>query len=306
MEPLSYNMEPLCNNIERFPRLYSYFVPGAPGMILANSVANVSLETANGTDCKYHALYYNDEQKNIELQNKISQSRPGTILTIDTPPDFIVVELIDRDGSTWPDHLNLCSTTIQYNNQTHKEKVLIPIGMLDKRSQKKLNTFRMTDNLRMSYASHGVDLAFAVTAWKSQGKTLPYVLMLLNSFPNSPTVSFEKMYVMASRATKSERLRCFPIPDPIVRHKIETKIRNLRPNIWATKWRMDITKSGMWKSKHKFKPKLKIKLKHSLKTKQNIEPKTFATKPNSHGAYQKKNTTTTTRCTTGSTITNKN
>ena len=125
--------------------------------------------------------------------------------------------------------------------------------------------------MTLTYKTHGVDLAFAITVWKSQGKTIPYVLMLLNPFPHSHNVSYEKLYVMASRAPSKERLRCFPIPNNHVRHKIETRLRNLRPNIWATKWRMDIDKNGMWKSKHKYKPKIKV-------TKKTKKQKTIQTK----------------------------
>ncbi len=48
----------------------------------------------------------------------------------------------------------------------------------------------------MTYFAHAVDLAFAVTVWKCQGSTFDYTITLLEHTPGSPTLTYEKLYVM--------------------------------------------------------------------------------------------------------------
>ncbi len=48
----------------------------------------------------------------------------------------------------------------------------------------------------VTYYTHAVDLAFAITVWKCQGGTFDYTIALLEQTPGSPTLTFEKLYVM--------------------------------------------------------------------------------------------------------------
>jgi hypothetical protein len=43
--------------------------------------------------------------------------------------------------------------------------------------------------LHLGFEHYAVDLAFAMTAWKCQGGTVPYVIVLLVHNPNSPPLS---------------------------------------------------------------------------------------------------------------------
>ncbi len=51
----------------------------------------------------------------------------------------------------------------------------------------------------MTYYAHAIDLAFAITVWKCQGGTFDYIIALLEHTPGSPTLTFEKLYVMFTR-----------------------------------------------------------------------------------------------------------
>ncbi len=55
----------------------------------------------------------------------------------------------------------------------------------------------------MTYYAHAVDLAFAVTVWKCQGDTFDYIIALLKHMPGSPTLTFEKLYVMLTRVKRA-------------------------------------------------------------------------------------------------------
>ncbi len=94
----------------------------------------------------------------------------------------------------------------------------------------------------MTYFAHEVDLAFAVTVWKCQGGTFDYIIALLEHTPGSPTLTFEKLYVMFTRVKKACNFCCLPLSPAFNK----AKLYHLRPEILATKWRMDINESGYW------------------------------------------------------------
>ncbi len=95
----------------------------------------------------------------------------------------------------------------------------------------------------MTYYAHAVDLAFAITVWKCQGGTFNYIIALLKHTRGSPTLTFEKLYVMFTRVKMACKFQCLPL-FPAFNN---TKLYRLRPKILATNWRMDIDKSGYWK-----------------------------------------------------------
>jgi hypothetical protein len=54
----------------------------------------------------------------------------------------------------------------------------------------------------VTYYAHAVDLAFAITVWNCQGDTFDYIIALLEQTPGSPTLTFEKLYVMFTRVKR--------------------------------------------------------------------------------------------------------
>ncbi len=95
----------------------------------------------------------------------------------------------------------------------------------------------------MTYYAHAVDLAFAITVWKCQGGTFDYIIALLEHTPGSPTLTFEKLYVMFTRVKKACKFQCLPLSPAFNK----AKLYHLHPKTLATKWRMDFDESGYWK-----------------------------------------------------------
>ncbi len=62
--------------------------------------------------------------------------------------------------------------------------------------QKKI---RVSTQELVTYYAHAVDLAVAITVWKCQGGIFDYIIALLEQTPGSPTLTFEKLYVMFTR-----------------------------------------------------------------------------------------------------------
>lgn len=235
-------IQELLYNEDKYPQLFSYFYKGAPAQILDNSNANVNLGVANGTRCWYHSLGWDDNKKTISAINLISDAlrKKITTITLDEPPDFINVELADRNGNRldpkkWLLGINLCKTN---------ETVIIPIGLMNIRSN--LIKIKTDDDntLTIYYQQHAVDLAMALTVWKSQGSTLNKIILLLEGSPNSPVWQYEHIYVGITRVRSSDDIRCFPLS--LLYN--ENKLSNLRPNIFTTKWRMNIDDKGKFKS----------------------------------------------------------
>jgi ATP-dependent exoDNAse (exonuclease V) alpha subunit len=55
----------------------------------------------------------------------------------------------------------------------------------------------------VTYYAHAADLAFAITVWKCQGGTFDHIIALLQQTPGSPTLTFEKLFVMFTRVKKA-------------------------------------------------------------------------------------------------------
>jgi hypothetical protein len=70
-----------------------------------------------------------------------------------------------------------------------------------------------------------------------------YIIALLEHTLGSPTLTFEKLYVMFTRVKVACQFWCLPLSPAFNK----AKLYHLHPKILATKWRMDINKSGYWK-----------------------------------------------------------
>jgi hypothetical protein len=95
----------------------------------------------------------------------------------------------------------------------------------------------------VTYYVHAIDLAFAVFVWKCQGGTFDYIIALLKHTPGSPTLIFEKLNVVFTQVKRACWFRYLPLSPEFNK----AKQYHLHPKILATKWRMDIDKSGYWK-----------------------------------------------------------
>jgi hypothetical protein len=71
----------------------------------------------------------------------------------------------------------------------------------------------------------------AKTVWKCQGGTFDYIIALLEHSPGSPTLTFEKLYVMLTRVKMACKFQCLPL-SPVFN---KAKLYNLHPKILATK-----------------------------------------------------------------------
>ena len=225
----------LIYNEKIHPELFGYFYKNAPGIILDNSNGNIQLGVANGTKCWYHSLAWNNTQENTLAQQQIDDAINARkqIVELNRPPDFINVQLADRNGKKllpkdWKSPINLDSTN---------ESVVIPIGLTISNASHYSTKIGQENQSAMSiqYKQHAVDLALSMTIWKSQGSTFHRVVVALEGSNKAPPWQFEHLYVAISRIRTFSNIRCFPL-SPLYDKK---KLFRLRPHIFTAKWIMD-------------------------------------------------------------------
>jgi hypothetical protein len=167
---------------DNYPELFGYFVYGAPAQILDNGNGNVSYGVANGTSCKMVALGWDDpskEKKMHHLTSSIASTEDG-VIDLPYPPDYIIVQVNIADVTKWPAHLNL---------SPDEGTVHIPIGLKSNRNGQEKDLITLSNHQKISYLAHAVDLAFAITTWKSQGGTFEIVVVLLETYNFHQTAS---------------------------------------------------------------------------------------------------------------------
>ena len=160
-------------------------------------------------------------------------------MTVDCPPDYIIVELMDsstgeiRDKSTLHADFNL-------NDEKESKPILFPISL----SMEEAIEVRTKDKKKIEarFKQHACELAFCLTVWKAQGRTFDKVILHLE--PSGwKGWSFENLYVAFSRVRMNASIRCLPLSPSF---KI-CSFRNLLPNIWSTRWRIVTREHGTWR-----------------------------------------------------------
>ena len=136
-----------------------------------------------------HSLAWDDSDDERTVLEMIAKSNPGKVVDLPTPPDHIIVDIKPQPGTQWPKHLNLAPDS---------NFICIPIGLTSWCDKKA----KVGTQESVGYYAHAVDLAFAITVWKSQVGTFEYIIALLEHSPGSPPVTFKKLYIMFTRVKK--------------------------------------------------------------------------------------------------------
>ena len=246
------NIQDLIYDEDERPMLFGYFFKGAKGQVLDNANGNVGYGVANGTACIYYSIAWDDESRTREVE-RLTQAavREGrSCVDLPFPPEFINAILLDRDNTSvtsaaWPDELNLRQA---YDGDV----VVLPFGVTASTSEKftvTIDAIPPNKAIKITYEQHAVELAMALTIWKAQGGTFDRAILHLEGSKGSPSWGFEHLYVALSRIRHADSLRCIPLSILYNREKLA----RLRPNIFVTKWRMDIGHAGYWQPRTRHK-----------------------------------------------------
>ena len=182
--------------------LWGVFVSGAPGFLTVN--INPTKGLANGTPIIYESLSFDherDSENEREALRKISIAEPGEVITIDVIPKTINVAVPSIEPSSWPTNQTLVPG-----------RVVIPIF-----KKPSLTTYRVRPCGRLllsgdvNVVCHAVELGFAITYEKVQGKTMPKIILDLNTAPGR-ALRFSSVYTGLTRVRKGEDFKILPLP----------------------------------------------------------------------------------------------
>ena len=195
--------------MDDYPEVCGYFVRGAPCTVNYNVKPEKGI--ANGSQATFNSLMWdvNDPSYN-ETAQAISMAAPGSVVTVPIPPKYYVIEYELRFGISLSAEETISETDCPPINPGYK-CVAIPTNSPDQTLEKLSNVVVGAQLIPVySYYEASVELLFACTYDKSQGKTLHEVILHVDKNPfKSPDIP--RLYVGLTRVTNSNLcLRIWP------------------------------------------------------------------------------------------------
>ena len=237
-------------------RFSTLFVEGAPGYITKNMTADATIKgICNGTACTMHSLTFSSD---VSLQHEVTETRlqianakPGEVVVIMLQPLSINVELgldtVPDDRKEVPDFV----MPLQFRQRLlQPEETLVPgrlvIPILQTRYSKgqivriegrrgEVVSGKITQNV------FDVELGFAMTYHKAQGRTIPRLIVDLNKTTQSPFLLYEVLYVAITRVQRGEHLRCLPSRTGDFDHLLKLAVRKT-----TLDWLYGFDDTGFW------------------------------------------------------------
>ena len=213
--------------------LWGIFVAGAPGFLTQN--INPTKGLANGTSVTYESISFDEDEDEEEIRIatlQIVTAKPGEVVVLHINPYTINVHVPSANQNTWPDTETLILG-----------RVVLPILMQTGEKQLKVrpcNQHQLTG--KVNIRPHAVELAFAITYEKIQGKTMKKIILDLNSAPTRP-IHFDAFYTGISRVRRGCDLKIMPIPPGLTLQHL----KKLKPDPKLIYWQKGFQeKTGIW------------------------------------------------------------
>jgi len=169
-----------------------FFVEGAPCMITKNTYMKHGV--ANGTTGEMHSLTWEEPDYTPELP---AGWAPGHLVHVRQPYSFNVVLRAGRSGAV--------STGVKAN-----EDMIVPLIRKSRNfTVVRYNPKTRKRGIQLRCYSHDVAPTFAMTFHKSQGQTLPLVVLHLHKHPGRglKSLQFQGLYVALSRVEQGCHIR---------------------------------------------------------------------------------------------------
>ena len=166
---------------------------GSPAYLTKENI-NPLKGIVNGTPCTLHSLSWTDANVNAQMQQLISMAPDDEIVMLPIPPDYVNVQI--NGQTTWDPNDSLLGS----------EAYVIPVPIAKKRLIVKVRGQNILAKLP------ALELGFAITYYKLQGKTLP--LLILNVYKRgcAPEINLMGLLVGLSRVHESRNVRLLPPP----------------------------------------------------------------------------------------------
>ena len=169
---------------------------------------------SNGTEVTYPSLILDQQEDLRHLLNRIENAKAGEDIYLRYPPQYINVSVDGRDVK-------------EFNGLSLVEnRAVIPIGRSFKGNRIKTYVTENTTMAEINSVCHGVDIRFAITMHKVEGKTIHRLCADLNDHAFQTHIDFHGLFVTISRAKTMKHFARLPYqPEPFnLQH-----LRNLKP-----------------------------------------------------------------------------
>jgi hypothetical protein len=206
------------------PFFWQYFVPGADAFL--NNNINPSLGMVNGSSITCHSLSISNPLQVQAIQDAMSTLQKGSEIVLQSPPDAINVIIQPALDGKAPSKRRLKQLEILRKHAIVDVDcdtvgaIIIPILPSkrqgnDSKSEHSVKTKSIFSPLAKVTIQNifSFDLAFAMTVHKAQGRTIPRVILALDSRPmHYSQMVFASVLVALSRVSHTDHMR-------ILRHK---------------------------------------------------------------------------------------
>lgn len=212
-------------------RLRGAFVPGAPAYLARNISSGATRRgICNGAAVLMHSLSFEDPAHADAVRRLAAAAQPGEVVWLPHLPLSVNVEL--TAAHDWPADLSLVAAG---------ERPVIPITAVPGDAV----AVTLPDGRTGTVVphEHALDLAFAVTFHKLQGRTIDRLIVNLNQPPQAPFLSFESVYVALTRVRRGDHLRLVPPPPG----KSFEHLLQLRARETTTHWLDGFDQEGVWR-----------------------------------------------------------
>ena len=254
--------------VDRMPDSTFYFVRGAPAVILDN--ISLPWGLTNGKTGHLHSITLDASKTDVKQEwRKIDACEAGEIYYLSHPPLSVNLKL-DLDNAQIP--FSLKKKNAKYVVLpflvSKRARTIKPRSGLNQRTRKamKKNPLKFHD--------HGVDLAFAMTYHKVQGRTLTRIILELSGLSKSKE-AVASLYVALSRVRKLRHIRLLPF-----------NYRGEHEKLVSMKFKKDLV--TWWNTKHQDTScdKLRSRPKHADATQYSL--RLHKTKPDGNRGSKRK------------------
>ena len=189
------------------PCFWGFFVANADGFLLRNHEQKDLLPLANGTPVLYHSLTFSTEEETNFVQEEIKTLPAGSVITLDRPP--LSVNIVP-----WPENMKQREKLRPWSMCEPGTDVVIPI-LPDSGGQKWKQypvrgglSYRTLPSKVQTRRVFPLELAFAITIHKAQGRNMKKVILALESRPlGIMQMEFPSIFVAMSRVKERENIR---------------------------------------------------------------------------------------------------
>jgi hypothetical protein len=233
------------------PGLWGYFVEGAPGYMTKTICAPRKL--VNGSPVLLRSLVF---EGNV-VPEAVSEALAGggfRVIELEEPPEYINVIVggaATGDGvRLWHgvrlDDLSDCIESLEGTDEQ-----VVPIGIGKHEEDKLYLTSMYAAQHAYPYTvpagmGHAVSLAFAVTDFKLQGRTLPRLILSVGTNRGGMPMRLSKLYVLISRVQAASGLRMLPGVPGGDWDRVLKRLTLLLPDPDLLTWENGYDENGYW------------------------------------------------------------